>query len=278
MNDKAHKRALTDLDSYLLPVRLDDTELPGLRPTVAYIDARATSPEELTGLIQQKLLITPGTTTSSDPPILRSPRTENQKRELLAQRPDGWEYLLYAGAIWLGHQALEPKWLDHELGYARPNGQYLDDHEAISLVGSTMRDLSACTDNVIRMLKPQGRERAFGLPGQPGDPALIEHIADRFIEVYEEILDATARLRGARVSKNMEPVMDSAASMADGPLKQIRNFIDQLVAETDTIPERLARDEDVIINLTLILKIDKETTTRVEWEMDRAGKAMEPRV
>lgn len=141
-----------------------------------------------------------------------------------------------------------------------------------------MRDLSACTDNVIRMLKPQGRERAFGLPGQPGDPALIEHIADRFIEVYEEILDATARLRGARVSKNMEPVMDSAASMADGPLKQIRNFIDQLVAETDTIPERLARDEDVIINLTLILKIDKETTTRVEWEMDRAGKAMEPRV
>lgn len=63
----AQARALTDLDSYLLPVRLDDTELPGLRPTVAYIDARATSPEELTGLIQQKLLITPGTTTSSDP-------------------------------------------------------------------------------------------------------------------------------------------------------------------------------------------------------------------
>ena len=272
----AQARALTDLGPYLLPVRLDDSELPGLRPTVGYVDARTTSPEELTRLIQQKLLVTPGMT-SSERPLLRSPRTLDQKRELLAQRPDGWEYLLYAGTMWLGRQALESKWLDHELGYARPSGQRIDDHEAIRLVSSSMRDLSVCTDNVMRMLNPQGRDRAFGLPGQPGDPALIEHIADRFIEVYEAILDAAVRLRGARVSKNMESVMDCAARMADGPLKQIRDFIDQLVAETDTIPERLARDEDIIINLALILTIDNETKTRVKREMDRAAAVMKPR-
>jgi hypothetical protein len=272
----AQARTLIDPGPWLLPVRLDDTELPGLRPQVGYVDARTTSLEELVSLIQQKLLITPGLT-SGERPLLRCPRTVDQKRELLAQRPDGWEYLLYAGAMWLGRQALESKWLDHELGYARRSGPYIDDREAIRLVSKIMTDFGVSTDNVVRMLNPQGRERAFGLLGQPGDPALIEHIADRFIEVYEEILDTAARLRGARVSRNMESVMDCAARMADSPLKQIRDFVDQLVAETDMIPERLARDEDVTINLALILTIEDETKMRVKREMERAAAAMKPR-
>lgn len=45
-------RALMEIGPYLLPVRLDDSELPGLRPTVAYVDARQTSAERLVGLIE----------------------------------------------------------------------------------------------------------------------------------------------------------------------------------------------------------------------------------
>lgn len=270
----AQARALTDVGPYLLPVRLDDSELPGLRPTVGYVDARTTSANELIQLIQQKLSITPGLT-SSEPPLLRSPRTADQTRELLAQRPDGWEFLLYAGEIWQSRQDLEPKWLDHELGYAHRTGLQLNDHEALKLVSSTMADFSACTSNLVKMLNPRARERAFGLPGQPGNPALIEHIAKRFVEVYEEILDVAARLRGAGVSRNMESVMEYAARLADTPLKQIRDFIDQLVAETDTIPERLARDEHIDIELTLTLGIDNETSAQLHREMERAGAAID---
>ncbi len=270
----AQARALTEVGPYLLPVRLDDSELPGLRPTVGYIDARTTSANELIQLIQQKLSVTPGMTVS-EPPLLRSPRTADQTRELLAQRPDAWEFLLYAGEIWQGRQALESKWLDHELGYARRTGLHLDDHEALKLISSVMADFGACITNVVKMINPRARERAFGLPGQPGDPALIEHIAKRFIGVYEEILDIAARLRGAGVSSNMESVMEYAARLADAPLKQIRDFIDQLVVETDTIPERLALDEDVNINLTLTLAIDDETSAQLHREMERAAEAMD---
>ena len=138
-----------------------------------------------------------------------------------------------------------------------------------------MADFGACITNVVKMINPRARERAFGLPGQPGDPALIEHIAKRFIGVYEEILDIAARLRGAGVSSNMESVMEYAARLADAPLKQIRDFIDQLVVETDTIPERLALDEDVNINLTLTLAIDDETSAQLHREMERAAEAMD---
>ena len=102
----AQARALTDIGPYLLPVRLDDSELPGLRPTTGYIDARTTPVDKLIWLIQQKLSAAPGMTTTSRP-LLRSPRTVEQKRELLARRPEGWEYLLYAGVVWQRREALE---------------------------------------------------------------------------------------------------------------------------------------------------------------------------
>jgi hypothetical protein len=82
----AQARALTNIGPYLLPVRLDDSELPGLRPTVGYIDARNTSVERLVWLIEQKLAATPGMATSQ-PLLLRSPRTAEQKRELLRNAP-----------------------------------------------------------------------------------------------------------------------------------------------------------------------------------------------
>jgi hypothetical protein len=267
-------RALTDIGPYLLPVRLDDSELPGLRPTVGYVDARTTPVDRLIGLIQQKLSAAPGVTSTSRP-LLRSPRTVEQKRELLAQRPEAWEYLLYAGVLWQRRQVLEAKLLDHEIGYARRIGQHFDDSAAFTLVKSAMTDFRACMSNVVRLVKQESRLRAFGLPGQPGDPALIEHIANRFMEVYEEIIDTAARLRGAGVSNKMIPVMDAAAHMVDTPLKQISDFIDQLIVQTDRIPDQLARGEDVTIELALTLTIDDEDRQRVDQEMERARNYLE---
>ena len=48
-------RALIERSEYVLPARFDDTEIPGLRPTVGYIDLRRTTPVELAQLIAKKL-------------------------------------------------------------------------------------------------------------------------------------------------------------------------------------------------------------------------------
>jgi MFS family permease len=39
----------------LLPARLDDTSIPGLSPTIAYVDCRSTTPDELASLIVERL-------------------------------------------------------------------------------------------------------------------------------------------------------------------------------------------------------------------------------
>ena len=48
-------RALEEKKEYILPARFDDTEIPGIRPTTAYIDLRKKPPEEFGKLIIGKI-------------------------------------------------------------------------------------------------------------------------------------------------------------------------------------------------------------------------------
>lgn len=48
-------RAMLERSEYILPVKLDDTDVPGLSPLIGYRDARLDSPEKIAGLLLQKL-------------------------------------------------------------------------------------------------------------------------------------------------------------------------------------------------------------------------------
>lgn len=51
----AQARALISNVEYILPVRFDDTEIPGIANTIGFIDIRITSPDELCSIIIQKV-------------------------------------------------------------------------------------------------------------------------------------------------------------------------------------------------------------------------------
>jgi len=51
----AQARALQENREYVLPVRLDDTEIPGIPPTIGYIDLREISVEKLAEMTVQKV-------------------------------------------------------------------------------------------------------------------------------------------------------------------------------------------------------------------------------
>lgn len=51
----AQARAFSESSEYILPARLDDTEIPGLPPTVGYVDLASMSPQELAELVVEKL-------------------------------------------------------------------------------------------------------------------------------------------------------------------------------------------------------------------------------
>lgn len=53
--ESAQARAFQEQEEYILPVRFDNTEIPGVLPTVGYKDANEYTPEELADMIFQKV-------------------------------------------------------------------------------------------------------------------------------------------------------------------------------------------------------------------------------
>lgn len=51
----AQARALIENSEYILPVRFDNTPIPGLRPTIGYLDLQSISPEELSDMTIKKI-------------------------------------------------------------------------------------------------------------------------------------------------------------------------------------------------------------------------------
>ncbi|WP_157930721.1 toll/interleukin-1 receptor domain-containing protein [Glycomyces xiaoerkulensis] len=269
----AQARALVERDPYFLPVRLDDSELPGLRPTVGYIDARSTSEDQLAALIEQKLATSPGVLSTSTPK-LRVPRTPDQERELLAQRPYGWEYMLYAGMIWQRIQRLETKWHDHEMGYARRSGKHLTDIDATEAISNILSDIESHTDTMNSIFNERFMELAFGAPGEPGDPTRIEHLAIRFVGIYEDLMDQAAQIRGLGVSDELKRLFELAAQLTNQPLSEIREFANLLLVEFDALPELLETGEPIEKELMINLTVDRQAVSTYSEELRKVRRRM----
>lgn len=74
----AQARAFTEKGEYILPARFDNTEIPGIPPTIGYIDLRSLEPGEFGKLIIEKLK--KGTTNiSRKPGVFRKPQVSKIK-------------------------------------------------------------------------------------------------------------------------------------------------------------------------------------------------------
>lgn len=56
----AQARAFQEAQEYILPARFDDTEIPGVLPTVGYVSLKDRSPDDLASLITKKLVSSGG--------------------------------------------------------------------------------------------------------------------------------------------------------------------------------------------------------------------------
>lgn len=87
--ESAQARAFTENGAYILPVKLDDTMIAGIRPTTGFIDGRTTSPERIAQMICEKLDSPyiqpeiPARPTSRNVPRVRARQNFDMYRELL---------------------------------------------------------------------------------------------------------------------------------------------------------------------------------------------------
>jgi hypothetical protein len=126
-------------------------------------------------------------------------------------------------------------------------------------------------DNFNRLFDHTAQERAFGAPGELGDPTEIDLLASRMIDVYEGLIDWAARVRATRVDEHFDHVVELSSRYVDQAIQQFRDFVRNVVTETDRIPAALSADppEPIELTLTITLSIEDGLGERLDAELLR---------
>ncbi|MCI1019384.1 TIR domain-containing protein [Microbacterium sp. C5A9] len=245
-------RAMQASSPYLLPVRLDSTELPGVRSTIGYLDGLRETPTGVANALKAKLGVP---ATSGERKFNgRVPRTDTEFATMLGERPPAWEYI--ALAYWLreGVDARQDEFNDHRLRFALPTDTIAEE-SLITFAQSQQAQLLALTQSFEDLLLGPAQITAFGEPGVQGDPVLIKHLASRMIAVYQAFLDWSHRIRStaARTEAGRE-LLYALAEYAAQPIEAIHAFVAEYNQNMDEISARLLAGEN--INLTMPIKFD----------------------
>lgn len=253
------------------PVRLDDSSLPGLRPTVGYLDARRLGIDGVVQAVVSKL-------TNAPPSLLGPtsltgvPRTEAQRQQLLVSRQRGWEYLYFAAELLHDREIVEDHYRDHVLGFSARTNQVVTREAIWDFLSSATNDAQRIIARFMRLMESGAQERAFGAPGIAGDAELIQHLAHRWNDSYLEFMQWAARLRGANVPPEYSTAVELLARFSDDAIESYRRFVAELVRESDRIPLAISNDEPVEINMTLALSIPHEVSEAYSAELRRLSR------
>ena len=260
--------ALENSGLQILPVRLDGTALPGLRPAIGCLDARRVG---LAGIAEAILARLGVMRAGRADPITRVPRTEAEGQQLLITRPTGWEFLHFAARLLRERAAVESKYRDFVMGYAPPTDEVICSQDAPDFISRAVRYAMQRTRNLNRIMSPATQEGAFGRPGEDGDAEAIAHMAMRLNRIYEDLMDWTARIRGATLPAEFGWAVELLGNVSGSTISTYRKFVDALVAQNDRLPEQIAMGKPTRPDLTITFSIPDEMVEAISAELRRVA-------
>jgi hypothetical protein len=264
-------RALNQATPYLLPVRLDATELPGLRTTISYLDGVAMGPHRIAMAICEKLG-RPATGGGQFNGYV--PRSEHEATVLVGERPPAWEYHLFSYTLVRGIENAQEKYLDFSIGYAEPS-EYVSVDLVIKMIQQQMARIHSTLENFNTVLSQPAQQGAFGAPGEPGNVEQIIHLASRYVAVYEAFIDWAIRLRSyATSSDEARSLFRALSNYAVQPVERLRSFAYEFRAIVDTLHARLVAGENVTVSLEVTLEIPDAASADYEQELDRFERSL----
>ncbi|WP_158102729.1 toll/interleukin-1 receptor domain-containing protein [Lentzea kentuckyensis] len=261
------ERALEQHTEYMLPIRIDDTPVPGLPSTIGYLDLRVHEPDVIADAVVQKLAQHRAEFTA------QTLITPTSVAALAREKPRGWEYLLYVTVVSQGLGELESKYWEHFLRYAPRNGT-VEHGTGITLI----RDRNVMLSEIIKVavetvFTADTQEAAFGEPGVPGDPDRIVHLGELFVRTFDEILEWARGIHGTSYAS--EPARIAArlqAQFADQQLRAMHAVASDLREVADTLVERLTAGEQINMTMPLVFEVDPELERKFKTALEKLSR------
>ncbi|MDC5813092.1 DUF4062 domain-containing protein [Vibrio europaeus] len=190
---------------------------------------------------------------------------------LVIEKPDGWEHLLFAFLCKTYLERLEHKKFDLEYGISFNDVVVIEEpHDVfdwITVHNNEMLKLIRLTTTLVN----EAAIKSFGEPGEAGDYRKIQHVSQRLLEVYEQMINWKLSFTTLDVIEDFEPILEVLSSFADDPLVKIEQFVNRVYVEIPKALESIEHsDEHVTLDFTFVLESpDIDSFNR---ELEKIGK------
>ncbi|MAE77992.1 MAG: hypothetical protein CMJ85_14105 [Planctomycetes bacterium] len=238
---------------YMFPIRVDDTNLSGLRTSIGYVDSRKYTTDQIVEFVEKKIGPPAHQPTTE---IDRTPRTAEECGVLLSQRPPAWEYFYTAYLMIEEVESRRQRKRDFECGFFVP-GDYVEPADAVLLGGEEISRVLGIVESFNGLLGGPLQQEAWGLPGQAGNAEAIEYLADRYGKLLDMLLDWANRVGGyVTSSPEAKEYLRALVRYAEQPIESLCNFPQQFRRDVDGILAALDRGEESV-----------ELTLTIEWSV-----------
>lgn len=204
-----------------------------------------------------------------DHPYNHVPRNESDQRALLAERPSGWEFLLFASVMLDRMTSFETQWRDYKLRYVHDIGPSIAKHALKDEISERFQVLRALLYHFNGVFDRDIHESAFGAVGVNGDPEMIVHLGSRLVEGYGNLLRWAEDVRGLRVPEGAEQVRSLLSRIVEEPLIAYRAWVLEYAQTADRIPELIQAGTRIELNLTLYLTVNEERATAIVAQLKK---------
>ena len=265
-------RAMQSQEPYLLPVRLDSTELPGVRASVAYLKGFREGPAGIATAVIRKV----GSSHSAGTRRFngRVPRTPRESAILIGERPAGWEYLFFSYCLARGVDERRQAWTDHSLQFAL-GGDFIATADLARYAQVELARVSSIAEVFDRLLCGPAQEAAMGASGEDGDPELIQHLADRMMSIYDELLRWAYRIRSATTPLDEgRALLLTLSDYATQPIEALRKFVVDFRDQMDRVTEAVSNGQDTHLEITIKFTIPDDVSARHGAALERFKAAL----
>ncbi|WP_281557790.1 DUF4062 domain-containing protein [Thalassomonas sp. RHCl1] len=174
---------------------------------------------------------------------------------LVIEKPEGWEYLLFAELCKSYMDDLKYKKFDLEYGLSFNDVVTIDDplevFEWISSHNSEMLKLIRITTTLINTAVT----KSFGEPGVEGDYEKIQYVSQRLIEVYGQIIDWKLSFTTLEVDNEFGPILTVLSGFPDDSIFKIEELVQRLYTETPAAIQAINDGEEkVTLDFTFVLE------------------------
>ncbi|RFA07943.1 hypothetical protein B7R54_00980 [Subtercola boreus] len=157
-------------------------------------------------------------------------------------------------------QKHEAKWRDYHFGYSM---NFINQYTASEFKAQAiyqMKRIEGIASRLPMVISEEAQQEGFGKPGEPGDPVLMDHIANRFASTYSQILDWADDLRAFQVADRTGQAREMLVRTVDQPIQACREFVDDFSSAIEAaIARRSGGDmSDIELSIPVTFTLDSD--------------------